>query len=54
MPSSSPTERSKRRYERCALEAALRLDLGRIQHSLNDNILTDKETEDLHEVQHLG
>ena len=35
-------------------EAALYSDLGRIQHSLNDDILTDKETEDLHEVQQLG
>ena len=35
-------------------EAALYSDLGRIQHSLNDDILTDKETEDLHLVQQLG
>ena len=54
MPSSSPTGRSRRRYEWCAQEAALLWDLGRIQHSLNDDILTDKENEDLHKVQQLG
>jgi len=54
VPSSAPTGRSRRRYERCAQEAALRSDLGRIHHSLNDDILTDKETEDLHGVQQLG
>jgi len=54
VPSLSSTGRSRRRYERCAQEAALRSDLGRIQHSLNADILTDKETEDLHEVQQLG
>jgi len=54
VPSSSPTGRSRRRYEQCAQEAALRSDLGRIQHSLKDDILTDKETEDLHKVQQLG
>ena len=54
LPSSCPTRRSRRRYERCAQEAALRSDLCRVQHSLNDDILTDKETEDLHRVQQLG
>jgi len=54
VPSSSLTGRLRRRYERCAQEAALRSDLGRIQHSLNADILMDKETEDLHEVQQLG
>ena len=51
---SSPTGRSRRRYEQCAQEAALRSDLNRIQHRLKDDILTDKETEDLHEVHQLG
>ena len=54
MPSSSPTGRLRRMYERGAQEAALRSDLCRVQHSLNDDILKDKETEDLHWVQQRG
>ena len=52
--SSSPTGRSRRVHERCAQKAALRSDLCRVQYSLNDDILSDKDTEDLHGVQQLG
>jgi hypothetical protein len=53
-PSSSPIGRSKRTYERGAQAAALVSDLCRVRHNLNDDILMDKETEDLHTVQHRG
>jgi len=41
-------------YEWSAHEAALCSDLCRVQHSLNDDILMDKETKDLQGVQQRG
>jgi len=54
VPSTTSTGRSRRMYEWGAREAALRSDLCRVQHSLNDDILTDKETKYLHGVQQQG
>jgi len=52
--SAASTGRSRTMYESGAHEAALRLDLCRVQHRLDDDILTDQETADLQSVHQWG